>query len=99
MKILGYNEMLLKLKQRFPSMDILDNSEFSKENKANYSFWIRNACDVTYTEKDLNTLYQSMNNDYKNYDFEVYKKFNNFCNRYGWYATSESYTLQVYPIN
>jgi len=41
---------------------------------------------------------KAMNNDFKNYDFEVYKKFDKWCNRYGWYATSESYTLQLFKI-
>ncbi len=98
MKKLSYNEMLLKLKERFPQLEILDNNVFSKDATINKSFWLRNAESVSYTKKDKNTLYQSMNLDYKNYDLEVYKKFNNFCNRFGWYATSESYTLQVFSL-
>ena len=90
--------MLLKLQERFPKLEVLDNTEFSKDAKPFTGFWLRNAEDITYTEKDLNTLYKAMNNDYKNYDLEVYKKFNKFCNRFGWYATSESYTLQVFNL-
>lgn len=98
MKKLSYNEMLLKLKERFPLLEVLDNTEFSKDATINSGFWLRNADSISYTNKDKNTLYQSMNLDYKNYDLEVYKKFNKFCNRFGWYATSESYTLQVFSL-
>jgi hypothetical protein len=98
MKKLSYREMLLKLKERFPQLEVLDNTKFSKDATLNTSFWLRNADDINYTSKDKNTLYQSMNNDFKNYDLEVYKKFNSWCNRYGWYATSESYTLQVFSL-
>jgi len=98
MKKLTHFEMLNKLRERFPYLQVLDNTEFSKDSKPFTGFWLRNAHDITYTEKDKNTLYQAMNNDYKNYDLEVYKKFDKFCNRYGWYATSESYTLQVFSL-
>jgi hypothetical protein len=98
MKKLSYNEMSLKLKERFPRLEVLDNTVFSKDANINSSFWLRNAESINYTNKDKNTLYQSMNLDYKNYDLEVYKKFNNFCNRFGWYATSESYTLQFFYL-
>jgi hypothetical protein len=98
MKTLTYNEMLLKLEERFPKLEVLDNNEFSRDAKLNSAFWLRNADSINYTNKDKNTLYQSMSYDFKNYDFEVYKKFNNFCNRFGWYATSESYTLQVFSL-
>lgn len=90
--------MLLKLQNRFPNLEILDNIEFSSASEIKTGFWLRNAHDITYTKKDKNTLYQAMNYDYKNYDLEVYKKFNKFCNRFGWYATSESYTLQVFNL-
>lgn len=90
--------MYLKLQERFPYLEILDNTEFSSETKTNNAFWLRNGESVTYTEKDKNTLYQAMNNDFKNYDLEVYKKFDKWCNKYGWYATSESYTLQLFKI-
>jgi hypothetical protein len=98
MKKLTYHEMYLKLQERFPYLEVLDNTEFSKDATLNNGFWLRNADDINYTSKDKNTLYQSMNNDFKNYDLEVYKKFNSWCNRYGWYATSESYTLQVFSL-
>jgi hypothetical protein len=94
----SYSKMLLKLKEKFPKLEILDNNEFSKESVLNTGFWLRNAESVTYTEKDKNTLYQSMNLDSKNYDLEVYKKFDKWCNKYGYYATSESYTLQVFKL-
>lgn len=95
---LPYNEMLIKLKERFPNLEILDNTEFSKDAKPNNGFWLRNANDISYTNKDSNTLYQAMSYDFKNYDFEVYKKFDKWCNRFGWYATSESYTLQLFSL-
>ena len=98
MKKLTYNEMFFKLKERFPQLEVLDNTEFNKEHIPNNSFWLRNAESITYTEKDKNTLYQAMNMDFKNYDLEVYKKFNKWCNKYGWYATSEDYTLQLFKI-
>lgn len=90
--------MLLKLKERFPKLEIVDNVEFTKDASPNTGFWLKNGDEITYTTKDKNTLYQAMNLDFKNYDLEVYKKFNNWCNRYGWYVTSESYTLQVFKL-
>ena len=98
MKKLTYQEVYLKLQERFPNLEILDNIEFSSASEIKTGFWLRNGESVTYTEKDKNTLYQAMNNDFKNYDLEVYKKFNKWCNKYGWYATSESYTLQLFKI-
>jgi hypothetical protein len=98
MKKLTYPQMLLKLQNRFPTLQVLDNIEFSKDATPLNGFWLRNCESVTYTKKDTNYLYKAMNVDYKNYEFEVYKKFNGFCNRYGWYATSESYTLQVFSL-
>lgn len=95
---LSYQEMYFKLKERFPQLEVLDNTEFSKDVKSNNSFWLRNGSKVTYTEKDKSTLYQAMNLDFKNYDLEVYKKFDKWCNKYGWYATSESYTLQIFKL-
>lgn len=90
--------MYLKLQERFPQLQVLDNTEFSKDAKQDNGFWLRNGEEIKYTEKDKNTLYKSMNNDFKNYDLEVYKKFDKWCNKYGWYATSESYTLQLFKI-
>lgn len=90
--------MRLKLLDRFPTLEVLDNIEFSSASEIKTGFWLRNGESVTYTEKDKNTLYQAMNNDFKNYDLEVYKKFDKWCNKYGWYATSESYTLQLFKI-
>ena len=98
MKKLTYHEMYLKLQERFPELEILDNIEFSSEAKQNNGFWLRNGSEITYTEKDKNTLYQSVGYFRKDYDFEVYKKFDKWCNKYGWYATSESYTLQLFKI-
>lgn len=95
---LSYNEMLLKLEERFPTLEVLDNSKFSKEATKNTGFWLRNAESITYTILDKHKLYQAMNYDFRNYDFEVYKKFNKWCNKFGWYATSESYTLQIFSL-
>lgn len=98
MKKLTFEQMKDKLSKRFPNLEILCNSEFNKEIEPKTGFWLRNSESITYTEKDKNTLYQSMNNDFKNYEFEVYKKFNSFCVRFGWYATSESYTMQLFKL-
>lgn len=95
---LPYNKMFVKLQQRFPNIEVLDNIEFTNTVEKQTGFWLKNADNTTYTNKDKNTLYQAMNNDLKNYDLEVYKKFNKWCNRYGWYATSESYTLQLFKL-
>lgn len=90
--------MHLKLKERFPELEVLDNSEFSKDSQPQTAFWLRGAEKTKYTEKDSNTLYCS--NDYfnKNYEFEVYKKFDNWCRKFGWYASSENYTLQLFRL-
>lgn len=86
-----------KLKHRFPTLIIKDSNEFSNEYEIGTSLWLQNAQDVTYTKKDLNTIY---NTSYgiKGYDIEVYEKFNKWCNKYGWYASTENYTLQLFKI-
>ena len=86
-----------KLKHRFPRLIIKDSNEFSNEYEIGTSLWLQNAQDVTYTKKDLNTIY---NTSYgiKGYDIEVYEKFNKWCNKYGYYASTENYTLQLFKI-
>lgn len=98
MQTLTFNEMRLKLINRFPSLVVLDNVEFSKSVECETGFWLKNSDDTTYTNKDKNTLYKA--NDYfnKNYELEVYKKFDKWCNRFGWYATTENYTLQLFKL-
>ena len=99
MKTLTYNEMLLKLKEHYPTLEILDSSEFSKETSPNEGFWLRNASEVTYTEKDKNTILANENEpNSRLYEIDVYKKFDLFCQRFGWYATTESYVLQICKI-
>ena len=97
MKNLNFEEIIAKLEYRFPNINAVDSFEFSKEYKKGCSIWIRNASDITYTKKDKNTIY---NTSYylKNYDIEVYNKFDKWCNRYGWYASTENYTLQLFKI-
>ena len=98
MKKLSYDEMVLKIKIRFPKLTIKDSKEFYGEStQEKFGIWLPNSEDVRYTDKDNNTLYRAMMyNDNKNYTFEVYDKFDNWCQRYGWYATTESYAMQIF---
>jgi hypothetical protein len=95
---LNFEEMSAKLKKRFPTLVIKDGIAFdSNRQETGKSFWLPNASDVTYTNKDVNTLYQaSTTYRERNYSLEVYNKFNAWCNRYGWYASTESYTMEIF---
>ena len=98
MKTLSFLEMGNALKKRFPLMDLNCNSEYSSDYPKNTGFWIKGAEEITYTEKDLNTLYLS--NDYFNnsYELNIYKKFAHWCLKRGYYVSSENYTLQIFKI-
>jgi len=100
MKNLSYEEMQLALEKRFPSLVIHDSSVFSSEYEPNTSLWLRNASEVTYTEKDLNPISALDNRIYesKQYDLDVYIKFYDWCIKRGWYATTEDYTLMLIKL-
>jgi hypothetical protein len=95
---LSYDEMFLKLQKRFPDLEILDNTEYSKESKPMTGFWLKNGDEIPYSNKNQNTLYRSMNANYLNYEFEIYKRFDSWCKKYGFYASSENYTLQLFKL-
>jgi hypothetical protein len=62
---------------------------------------LRNGSNVPYTDKDTNPL-SGLDNimcDNKNYDIDVYIKFDKWCNKRGWYASTEEYTLMLYKIS
>lgn len=95
MKELNFEQMSAKLKKRFPTLVIKDGKDFDSTRRGlGNSFWLPNSEDVTYTSKDDNTLYKSYGG--KGYELEVYEKFDKWCNRYGWYATTESYTMEIF---
>lgn len=99
MKTLDFHQMVIKLQSRFPGIVIKDGCDFySEKTEAFRSIWIPNSSEVSYTSKDLNTLYKA--NDYfnKKYEFEVYKKFDSWCQKRGWYASTESYTMQIFKL-
>lgn len=96
---LSFEEMRLKLQNRFPKLEVLDNSEFSADHAKSTGFWLKNAHEVKYTNKDKNTLLASQNEpNPKLYEFEVYKKLDVFCQKFGWYASTESYALQLFKL-
>jgi hypothetical protein len=92
--------IILELQKRFPTLDIRCGSEFSKDYKPNHSIWLRNGSSVPYTSKDTNPLSALDNRIYnnKNYDIDVYIKFDKWCNKRGWYASTEDYTLMLYKL-
>ena len=100
MKKLTYEEMFFKLKNRFPGIEIKDSKAFSYEYEYGQSLWLRNASSITYTNIDKNTLSALDTGIYnsKLYDIDVYIKFDKWCNKYGWYASTENYTLQLFKL-
>lgn len=97
---LSQKEMMEALVYRFPSITALDGNEFSKDNSIGNSIWIKNGSSVPYTDKDRNPLC-SLDTGIRNerlYDIEVYIKFNDWCYKRGWYATTEDYTLMLYQL-
>jgi hypothetical protein len=95
-----YDEIVVALKKRFPNLEIKDGSEFCKDYKPYNSIWLSNASNIPYTQKDINPISGLDNRIYgdKNYDIDVYIKFNNWCNKRGWYATTEAYTLMLHKL-
>jgi hypothetical protein len=99
MKKLSFAEMVQKLQKRFENIEVLDYIECNKNYKLNFSIWIKKAYCIPYTKKDTNTiLLNGYQNNQKLYELDVYKKFDKFCQRYGWYASTENYTLQLFKI-
>ena len=99
MSKLTFAEMVQKLKNRFNSIEVLDFIECDKNYKPQFSIWIKNANCVTYTNKDKNTLLcESYPKNPKLYELDVYRKFDKFCQKYGWYASTENYTLQLFKL-
>lgn len=97
MKKLSFDELKEKLQKQFPSLIVKDSKEFYSEPfPEKQSLWLPNAESVSYTAKDHNTLYQAHVCYDKNYNLEVYRKFDKWCNRYGWYASTENYTMQIF---
>ena len=98
---MNFTEIIVELQKRFPTLEIKCGSEFSKDYKPNQSIWLRNGSNVPYTDKDTNPL-SGLDNimcDNKNYDIDVYIKFDKWCNKRGWYASTEEYTLMLYKIS
>lgn len=96
---LSFKEMQLVLQKRFPKLEVLDNAEFSTDHAKESGFWLKNASEVTYTAKDKNTLLANGNEpNSRLYDIDVYKKLDAFCQKKGWYASTESYTLQLFKL-
>lgn len=93
-------EIVEALNKRFPTLKLKCASEFSKEYEPNKSLWLRNASDITYTEKDLNPISALDNCIYENkkYDLDVYTKFYDWCIKRGWYPTTEEYTLMLIKL-
>jgi hypothetical protein len=101
-KVLSYEEMFFKLRKRFPNIVVKDSNKFSKDYDKGLSFWLPNANEIPYTNVDKNVLC-SLDvwikfKDTKLYDLDVYIKFDNWCKRYGWYASTENYTLQIFKV-
>jgi hypothetical protein len=98
---MNFNEITIALQKRFPTLEIKCGSEFSKDYKPNQAIWLRNASSVPYTNKDVNPLSALDNGIYdnKNYDIDVYIKFDKWCNKKGWYTSTEEYTLMLYKIS
>lgn len=97
-KELSYQDMFFKLKERFPTIIVKDNNEFTKDCAKGVAFWLPNGNEVTYTDKDESVLC-SLDVWVKNpndYEIDVYKKFDKWCNRYGWYASTENYALNIF---
>jgi len=94
------SEIIDALQKRFPSLEIKCGSEFSKDMNPECSLWLRNASNVSYTDKDSNPLSALDNKIYsdKNYELDVYKKFDAWCVKRGWYPTTEDYTLILFKI-
>ena len=98
---MNFDEIIVALQKRFPTLQIKCASEFSKDYKPNQAIWLRNASSVPYTNKDtypLSALDCGIY-DNKNYDIDVYIKFDKWCNKKGWYASTEEYTLMLYKIS
>lgn len=97
---MNFDEITTALQKRFPKLEINCGSEFSKDYKVNQSIWLRNSSNVPYTNNDknpLSSLDKCMYNN-NNYDIDVYIKFDKWCNKRGWYASTEEYTLMLYKI-
>lgn len=96
MKVLSFSEMETALKKRFPNIEVFCNSEYSKEYPKNLGFWVKGSDELTYTAKNLNTLYLA--NDYFNnaYELNIYKKFSKWCEKRGYFVSSENNTLQIF---
>jgi hypothetical protein len=94
------SQIILALQKRFPTLEIKDGLEFSNDI-CNYNcLWLKNGSDVPYTDKDKNPISGLDNMIYndKRYDIDVYIKFNEWCIKRGWYASTENYTLMLYKI-
>lgn len=92
MKKISSEQLREKLQKRFPLLVIKDGICFSNELVTNKpSLWLPNAVDVSYTKKDKNTLYQYHNP-------RAYKKFINWCHKYGWYPSTIDYTMLLYQV-
>ena len=93
-------EMMEALKKRFKNSEILDGFEYSDEYSKTSCIWFRNASEITYTEKDLNPI-SALDNGIRSsklYDLDVYHKFEKWCNKRGWYPSTEDYTLILFQI-
>ncbi len=97
---LNYTQMFFAVRKRFPQLEVKCSSKFSEEYEPNTSLWLKNASSVQYTDKDTNPLSALDNCIYesKHYEIDVYKKFEKWCNKKGWYASTESYTLQLFKL-
>jgi hypothetical protein len=96
MKNLSYSEMEADLKKRFPGIELLCNSNYSQDYPKERGFWVRNCGELTYSTKDKNTLYLGLDYYNRDYELNIYKKFEAFCQARGWWTTSEDYTLQIF---
>ena len=94
--------MIILINKRFPTIIVKDSNDFSKDIPKGTSLWLTNTNEVTYTDKDENVIcsldvWVKASNT-KLYDIDVYIKFGAWCNRYGWYASTENYTLNLFKI-
>jgi hypothetical protein len=95
-------EMVKALEKRFPTLNIKEGSSFSPDYASDNFIWLPNASSVPYTEKDASPLSALDNwlspSQHAKYDIDVYMKFNDWCKKKGWYASTESYTMMLIKI-
>ena len=97
---LSQKEMMEALTKRFPSIVLHDGNTFSKGITIGNGIWIKDGSSVPYTDKDSNPL-SVLDTGILNerlYDIDVYKKFDKWCTKRGWYPTTEDYTLMLYKL-